>query len=400
MFTTKMSHTERQAVISLSAITSLRMIGLFMVLPVFSLYATHLSGATPFLIGMAMGVYGLSQAIFQIPFGALSDRLGRKPIITLGLLIFMGGSLIAGFAHSIGLMIAGRALQGIGAVGSTLLAMVADLTREDQRTKAMAIMGISIGLSFTLAMVLGPVLTKWLPINTLFLLAALCGVIGIVLLYTLVPTPPVETWHKDTEPKMTSFIKLFFSPELAILNVGIFILHAIFTASFVVIPMSLLHFLNFASQQQWQIYLPTLVVALIIALYCIGKAERTKLVKPYFLAGIIMLILAEDCLWWIPHGTVFAAVGLCLFFAGFSLLEAFLPSLISRTAPPECKGSAMGIYSCSQFSGIFIGGMLGGYLYGKFSFSGVYFFCIMLTLFWLVLASFMQPPIQSNHKVN
>lgn len=390
--TTKMTSFERRAIASLSSIMGLRMIGLFMVLPVFSLYASQLQGATPTLMGIAMGIYGLSQALFQIPFGALSDRYGRKPIIFIGLLIFAAGSLVAGCADSIYLMILGRALQGIGAVGSTIMALMADLTREDQRTKAMAITGMTIGFSFSVAMFIGPVLTQWFSISHLFFLALLFGGIGIVILFTSVPTPVTLSWHRDTEPELHAFLKLLIAPELAKLNTGIFILHAIFTASFVVLPISLKQFVGLASNEQWKIYLPTLLIAFVVSLFCIGMSERKQQLKPYFLGGIAAIALAESLLWLTPYSTTFCILGIGLFFAGFSLLEAFLPSLISRTAPAARKGSALGIYSCSQFLGIFTGGVLGGMLYGQFGFSGVYLFCIALALFWLALAFLMQPP--------
>lgn len=387
-----MQASERRAVLNLSIIMGLRMIGLFMVLPLFSLHAHQLAGATPTLIGLAMGIYGLSQALFQIPFGALSDHVGRKPIICIGLIIFILGSLIAGFADSIVLMIIGRALQGAGAVGSTILAMLADLTREETRTKSMAIAGITIGFSFSLAMFVGPVLSEWLSINGLFYLAAVFGVIAIIVLFTFVPTPTHVRWHRDTEPELTSFLKLLLSPELAKLNIGIFILHAIFTASFVVIPISLLHSAGLKASTQWQLYLPSLLIAFILCLLCIGLAERKQQLKPYFLGSIITIAGAELVLWQAGSNLLIIGIGLCAFFAAFSLLEAFLPSLISRTAPAWRKGSALGIYSCSQFFGIFVGGVLGGWLYGKFSFAGVYLACIILALIWLILAFLMQPP--------
>jgi MFS family permease len=363
-----------------------------MVLPVFSLYAHQLQGATPTLIGIAIGIYGLSQALFQIPFGTLSDHIGRKPVIAIGLLIFAVGSLLAGLSHSIIFMIVGRTLQGMGAVGSTLLAMMADLTREEQRTKAMAIAGISIGFSFSIAMLIGPLLIRWMPINMLFLIATFLGLIGMIIIYVVVPTPPTVSWHRQTGPELSSFLKLLIEPELAKLNIGIFILHAIFTASFVVVPISLFHFAGLPASQQWQLYLPTLLVAFVIVLFCIGMAERKQQLKPYFLVSIGSLAFAEFLLWMDPRSMVFTILGLCLFFTGFSLLESFLPSLISRTAPAAHKGSAMGIYSCSQFLGIFIGGVLGGWLYGKFSYSGVYLFCVALALSWFVLAFLMRPP--------
>lgn len=392
MSSEKMSVSERRAVLSLSSIMGLRMIGLFMVLPVFSLYAHQLIGATPALIGIAMGIYGLSQALFQIPFGILSDRFGRKPIIVIGLCIFSAGSFMAGFAHSILFMIIGRALQGIGAVGSTILAFIADVTREEQRTKAMAIAGMTIGLSFSIAMFVGPVLIKWMPINSLFLLATGFGLLGIVVLYMFAPASSQHQWHRDTTPELKSFFRLLCEPELAKLNSGIFILHAIFTASFIVFPISLAQFSGFPADHQWQLYLPTLLSAFITSLFCIGMAEKKQQLKPFFLTAIFALAAAECLLWTTAAHWQSTAIGLYLFFAGFSLLEAFMPSLISRTAPASRKGSALGIYSCSQFSGIFVGGVLGGWLYGKFSFTGVYLFCIALSIFWLALAYFMQPP--------
>lgn len=388
----KMTPTERKAVISLSTIMGLRMIGLFMVLPLFSLYAHSLIGANATLIGIAMGVYGLSQALFQIPFGALSDKVGRKPIILIGLVIFCAGSLLAGFATHINTMIIGRALQGIGAVGSTILALMADLTRENQRTKSMAIAGITIGFSFSVAMFVGPVLSTWMQINHLFYLASLFGMLGIILLYTLVPTPAKESWHRDAEPELKSFLQLLRHKELAKLNIGIFILHAIFTASFIVIPLSLQHYLNLASHDQWKVYLPTLLGSFVLSILCMGLAERKGQIKPYFIGGIAALLLAELCMNMAQSSLIVMSLGLALFFGGFSLMEAFLPSLISRTAPADRKGSAMGIYSCSQFSGIFVGGVLGGWLYGHFSYTGVYVFCAIFALIWLALAIAMKAP--------
>ncbi|MBX3710085.1 MAG: MFS transporter [Gammaproteobacteria bacterium] len=389
---TKMTPLERRSVISLSSIMSLRMIGLFMVLPVFSLYAHQLRDATPTLIGLAMGIYGLFQALFQIPLGSLSDRYGRKPIIMMGLIVFTLGSITAGLAHTMTLMLIGRALQGIGAVGSTLMALMADLTRENQRTKAMAMAGITIGFSFSVAMLIGPLLTQWLTVNNLFFFAAAFSMLGILILYVSVPTPITIKWHRDTEPELKSFIKLLASPELARLNIGILILHAIFTASFVVIPISLKQFTGLESHQQWEVYLPTLLIAFVCSLICIGTAERKQQLKFFFLNSIGAIAIAELLFWIMPNNKIFVIISLFLFFTGFSLLEAFLPSLVSRTAPAARKGSALGIYSCSQFFGIFIGGTLGGWLYGKFSFLGVYLFNIMLGLCWLTLAFLMQPP--------
>lgn len=388
----KMTKIERQSVISLSSIMGLRMLGLFMVLPVFSLYAGQLTGATPALIGIAISIYGLAQALLQIPFGMLSDYFGRKPIILLGLIIFIIGSLVACFTQSITWMIVGRALQGAGAVGSTILAMLADLTAEEQRTKAMAVAGITIGVAFSFAMLFGPLLIKWMSVNDLFLIASVLGFVAIIILFKFVPASLTHTWHRDTEPELKSFLKLLIAPELLKLNCGIFLLHAIFTASFVVMPISFLHALQIPAHQQWLLYLPTLILASLATLICIGFAERKQRIKPYFLGGIVTLLLGECLLWLMQTNIAVAAIGLCFFFAGFTLLEALLPSLISRTAPTKHKGSALGLYSCAQFLGIFAGGMIAGWLYGQFNLSIVYVFCVILALFWLFLAFFMQPP--------
>jgi predicted MFS family arabinose efflux permease len=387
MQSNKMTPQERQAAASLATIMSLRMLGLFMILPVFSLYAHQLIGATPILIGFAMGIYGLTQGIFQIPFGMWSDKLGRRKIITLGLLVFILGSAIAAMSHTITGMIIGRALQGIGAVGSTIIAMIADLTREDQRTKAMAIAGMTIGMSFTFAMILGPLFYNWINI---FWLAAIFGMIAIILLFTWVPTPEKSTWHGDAEPEMKQFSVLLKEPNLMRLNIGIFLLHAILTASFVILPISLQNLAGLHGSQQWMLYLPILIAAFVLSIPCIVLAEKKHLLKQFFLGAIFTMGCAELFLWVFAHSLLLSAVGLLLFFTAFSTLEAFLPSLVSKTAPRAQKGTALGIYSCSQFLGIFIGGSLSGWLYGAFGLTDVYLFCVALTILWLCIAFKMK----------
>ena len=397
MALSRMTFTERRAVFSLSTIMSLRMLGLFMVLPLFALYASHLKGATPFLIGLSMGIYGLTQALFQIPFGALSDRVGRKKIIALGLLIFAIGSVIAALSHSMTSMIIGRALQGTGAVGSTIIAMISDFTHEKQRTKAMAVVGMTIGFSFSLAMIVGPLVATKLQISGIFWLAALFSIIAIFLLITAVPTPPKLIWHADTEPDLHQFGALLKHTELRRLNSGIFILHAIFTASFVVIPISLQKLAGLHGNQQWTLYLPVLLIAFLLTIPCIVIAEKKHQVKPFFLSAIALLGTGEFLLWIFAHHLLLSALSLLLFFTAFSLLEAFLPSLVSRTAPPTRKGTALGIYSCSQFLGIFVGGITGGGLYSTFGLIHVYLFCVILALIWLTIAFNMKKP-QYAHK--
>lgn len=383
----RMTPTERRAAASLATIMSLRMLGLFMIMPVFSLYADHLVGATPALIGIAMGVYGLTQGIFQIPFGMLSDHYGRRNMITIGLVLFILGSIIAAMSHTIHGMIIGRALQGVGAVGSTIIAMIADLTREDHRTKAMAVAGMTIGLSFSLAMMLGPLFANWI---NLFWLAALFGSVAILLLFTWVPAPAKTTWHSDAEPDPKQFSALLKEPNLLRLNAGIFLLHTILTASFVILPLSLENLAGLRGSQQWALYLPTLLIAFLLSIPCIIIAEKKRLLKHFFLGAIATLGCAELFLWIFAHQLLLSAFSLLLFFTAFSVLEAFLPSLVSKSAPPAQKGTALGIYSCSQFLGIFVGGSLSGWLYGAFGLTNVYLLCVALTILWLLIAFKMK----------
>lgn len=388
----KMNAMERHSALALASMMSLRMLGLFMVLPLFSLYAHQLVGATPVLIGFAMGIYGLTQAIFQIPFGAWSDKFGRKKLIFIGLIIFILGSILCASSHTIWGMIIGRALQGAGAVGSTIIALMADLTRETQRTKAMAIIGMTIGMSFSLAMLLGPLLNPWLKVSGIFWLAAGMGLFAIIILYKWVPTPAKIVWHSDTEPDRHSFFAVLKLPELARLNMSIFMLHAIFTASFVVIPIALQSRLGLNENHQWMLYLPVLVLAFICSIPCIILAEKKRRLKQFFISAICLLGVAELIFWLFPNKMMFSALSLFLFFTGFSVLEAFLPSLVSKTAPAARKGTALGIYSCSQFLGIFAGGSIAGWLYGLFGLTNVFLFCTILAILWAALAFRMKNP--------
>lgn len=391
----KMTSLERRSATALSLVMALRMLGLFMILPIFSLYAIQLQNATPALIGCAMGIYGLTQALFQIPFGVLSDFLGRRKVITLGLLIFILGSIVCALADTITGMIIGRALQGVGAVGSTIMAMIADLTRPTQRTKAMAIAGMTIGASFSLAMIAGPALANWI---NLFWLAAIFGGFSIFILFAWVPTPSKENWHADAEPELNQFSQILKDRELMRLNGGIFILHAVLTASFVILPLTLQNLAQLPGDEQWMLYLPTLLLAFLLSIPFIILAEKKHQVKFYFLGAIALLGLSELTLFLFANNLLLSALSLLLFFTAFSMLEAFLPSLVSRTAPPQRKGTALGIYSCLQFLGIFVGGVVGGWLYGAFGLTSVFLFCIPLTGLWLAIAFGMKKPQYSSTK--
>lgn len=387
----KMSASEMRASFSLAALFSLRMLGLFMIYPVFALYSRELTGATPSTVGLALGGYGLTQAVFQIPFGLWSDRLGRRPVIAFGLLLFAGGSVLAALSSSIYGVIAGRILQGSGAVGSTILALGADVTREEQRTKMMAFIGISIGLSFGVAIVIGPVINHWVGVSGIFWLTALLALAGIGILFLAVPKPKQVRIHRDVEPVPAQFRKVLRDSQLLRLDFGIFALHTILTAGFLVFPR-LLQEAGVSPSRQWQIYLPVLLGSALLMFPLIRLAEEKKRVKEVFLTAILVLILVQPLLWESQGALWMISTTLLLFFAAFNLMEASLPSLISRLAPAECKGTAMGIYSSFQFLGVFAGGALGGRILGTWGTGGIFAFSGIVASLWLVSALSMKSP--------
>lgn len=377
--------TELRATFSLALILAIRMLGLFMILPIFSIAANDLTGATPFLIGLALGIYGLSQAIFQMPLGMLSDKIGRKPIIAAGLLIFLTGSIVAALSTSITGMIIGRTLQGAGAMGSTVIAFVADFTREKHRTKAMALMGMTIGLSFALAMVLGPLFNTWIHLSGIFWLTSGMCLIGLILLYTAVPPAPQQE-AIETKLSETLLIDVIKNPQLLQLNFGIFCLHAILTASFIAIPLVLQKLLGTTEEGQWQLYLGVLLVSFLIMTPLVIFAEKKQRVKTMFLFAIASLGLAELLLIELQLSYLGMVISLLIFFTGFNLLEACLPSLISKTAPANLRGTAMGLYSTCQFFGIFIGGSAGGLLLQHFGISVIFIASAILAAIWWLMA--------------
>ena len=387
-----MTATERRAAFSLAGIYALRMLGLFMILPVFSLYAHDLKGATPALIGLAIGIYGMTQAILQIPFGLLSDRIGRKPVIVFGLLVFAAGSVVAAAATDMHWVIAGRALQGAGAIAAAVMALTADLTREEHRVKAMAIIGMTIGASFAVAMVLGPVLNGWIGVPGIFWLTAVLAVGGIGVVAWVVPSPVVSRVHRDAEPVPAQFAAVLKDGQLLRLDFGILTLHLILTASFVVLPLALRDLAGLAETKHWEVYLPVLLLSLPAAIPFIIQAEKHRRMKQVFVGAIAVIALAEFGLYEV-HATVLGiGVMLFVFYAGFNLLEAILPSLIAKMAPPDSKGTAMGFYSSSQFLGAFLGGSLGGWLYGRFGLDSVFLFCAVAAVLWLAVAAGMRNP--------
>lgn len=386
-----MTPLEKRAAYSLAGIFSLRMLGLFLILPVFALYAEHLSGTTPVLIGLAIGIYGLSQAVFQIPFGLFSDRWGRKPIIIGGLLIFAFGSVVAAMADSIWGVIIGRALQGAGAISAAVMALAADLTREDHRLKVMAVIGASIGLSFTASLIAGPILSHWIGVQGIFWLTAALALVGIAVIKLLVPDPVVSRHHHDTEPDPHELRGVLKDGQLLRLDFGIFVLHALLTASFIVVPFALRD-AGIDGHYQSYLYLAVMVLAILVMVPLIIVAEKRRRMKEVFVGAVAVLLISEIAWSFGFHSLVGVVAGLSLFFVAFNLLEATLPSLIAKTAPAGRKGTAMGVYSSAQFLGAFFGGAAGGWLYGHFGSGAVFVFCIVLAALWLGFAATMRQP--------
>ncbi len=379
-----MNATERRAALGLALVFVLRMLGLFMVLPVFALYARELADVTPARLGLALGVYGLTQALLQAPMGLLSDRLGRKPVIAAGMGVFVLGSIIAGAAHDVDWVIIGRALQGAGAVGAATSALLADLTRDSERTKAMAALGISIGAAFLLALVLGPVLQSHFGVGGLFYLSAGLGVLALPLLFLLVP--PAPALPTRLEGDVWGEVRLVLKDaRLLRLDAGIFIQHALLTALFVAVPIALHDAAGLDEAAHWRIYLPVLLLSLLgtIPLYLLGENwNRPRLA----LALAVALLLLSQLGLLAAHSDVWAVGAmLVLFFAGFNLLEATLPSMVSKAAAMEHRGTALGIFSSLQFFGIFCGGLLGGVLLGPYGVQGVFALGAGLALLWLGL---------------
>ncbi|SCZ68047.1 MFS transporter [Thiohalomonas denitrificans] len=396
----QMTPRERRAAISLAGIFATRMLGLFLILPVFALYAEDLEGVTPTLVGVAIGIYGLTQALFQIPFGMLSDRIGRKPVIVAGLLLFAIGSAIAATADTINGVIIGRTLQGSGAVAAAIMALAADLTREEHRPKAMAVIGMTIGVSFLIAMVAGPVLDGWVGVPGIFWLTAVLALAGIAILLIAVPTPADSRVHRDAEAVSQQFRQVLADTQLLRLDFGILVLHLVLTAGFVVLPLALRD-AGLVSSDHWQLYLPVMVFAMAGAIPFIVLAEKKRLMKPIVIGGIALLGLSEIGFVFLHDSFWPLAVLMGLFFIAFNLMEALMPSLIAKTAPVQSKGTAMGVYSSSQFFGAFIGGAAGGSLYGQFGPAGVFLFCaILLAAWWLLAITMKQPRYLASAMVN
>ncbi|MDX1588778.1 MAG: MFS transporter [Oleiphilaceae bacterium] len=387
-----MNATEIRSTATLALVYGSRMLGLFMLLPVFILLGQDLQGATPFLLGLALGAYGLSQALLQIPFGLLSDRFGRKKLIYAGLLIFVAGSLVAAASESVYGVIAGRVLQGAGAIASVLMALVSDLTREEHRTKAMAGIGLSIGLSFALSLVLGPLVGNWLGLSGLFALTALLALASMALVAWVVPDPVSSTVHRDAQPVKEQLGHVLRQPALLRLDFGILVLHLALTAAFLVVPLLLQERLSVPAASHWWVYLSVMGCAFFAMLPFIILGEKKRQLKTVMTGAVALLGLSTTALLWSAQTLLSLWWVLFFFFMAFNMLEAMLPSLISKEAPAASKGSAMGVYSTSQFLGAFIGGTAGGWVAGSWGIEGVIVLIVGAVSLWLAVVAGMTPP--------
>jgi len=391
--TDRMSALEVRASASLASIYGLRMLGMFLILPIFAIYAETLPNhPSHLLIGLALGAYGLTQAIFQLPFGMASDKYGRKRVIYFGLAIFAIGSLVAAMAHSIEMVIVGRAIQGAGAVSAAVTALVADLTREEHRTKAMAMIGGTIGITFALSLILGPALNKWIGVPGIFAMTGVLTLMAIFVVRFVVPDPLVSRFHSDAEATTSKLKEVLADHQLLRLNFGIFALHAAQMAMFVVVPFAIKQSSGMSENDHWLIYLPVLVLSFVLMVPAIIYGEKRARLKQVFVGAVAMMLAAQLLFAFSIHQFWGIVVSLGAYFIAFNVLEASLPSIITKMAPAASKGTAIGVYNTSQSLGVFVGGALGGYLSHYHGYASVFVFCSVLMALWLLFAMSMKAP--------
>jgi len=378
-----MTALERRVVATLALLYSFRMLGLFMVLPLLALYAADLRDASPVTIGVALGAYGATQALLQIPLGWLSDRLGRKPVILGGLLLFAVGSAVAALADSVTMIAVGRALQGAGAISSSVMALAADVTAPEQRTKAMAVIGISIGMSFALAMIFGPLLAGWGGLSAVFWVTAALAVVGMTIVALGVPDVATQH-HDDVGAQRRLFGRALQDPVLLRLDGSVFILHFMLTAAFLVLPGVVENTMGFARDAHWRVYLPVLLASLLAMYPLLRLSERQGRPGLALRAGVILLPAALVTLFWRAEFALLW-VAMVLFFAAVNYLEAVLPSMVSKAVFAHGKGTALGVYATCQFLGAFAGGAVGGVVLAAAGRPGLIWLILMAALLWLIL---------------
>ncbi len=376
-----MTPDEKKTIFGLSFIYMARMLGLFMLMPVLALESSHLRGTTPFLLGLAVGIYGLAQALLQFPFGSASDRWGRKPVVVAGLLLFIAGSLLGAWTHNIWGVVLARILQGAGAVSSVLLATAGDLTADEHRTKAMAAIGGSISIAYVLGMALGPFVYGFSGLSGVFIGAAVLGALALYPLWKVIPPIPPNAHHRVGS--FREALRIFAHPSVRAASVGIFILQMVLGASFVVLSPELVQSMHIPDAHVWMVYLPVMVASILFMLYPVIYAEKQRRHRFMLAAsgvaigiGALFMGLASGHFW--PVG-----IASVVFFGGYNIASAILPSMMSRTTSPEKRGAASGVYSLMQFLGIFAGGVLGGWGQGMFGDRGVFY---LLSAVGIILA--------------
>ncbi len=380
---------EVRSVFALAGVFASRMMGLFLIMPVIALYGRQLQGSTPELVGMAIGIYGLMQSILQIPLGILSDRVPRKPLIISGMLIFAAGAAVSALSHSIHGVILGRALQGAGAISAVAMALVADLTRDEHRTKAMAVIGMTIGLSFSVAFIVSPILAGWGGLAAVFWTTALLAVLGALICAVFVPSPQVHTIYKA--PNRSSFGSLLFQPHLLRINIGVLFMHAVMASVWMVMPLLLVQQGHLPLAHHAWVYLPVMLLGFVGSVPFIIIAEKKFYLRSMMAVAVLVMMTGLGIAGGIHQGLWPLVVGLFLYFLAFNLLEALLPSVVSKLAPAGARGSAMGIFSTFQFLGPAVGGMLGGFLLvHHISTAEVIALAILPLLVWFVILATMR----------
>ena len=389
----RMSALELRASLSLASLFALRMLGLFLILPVFAVHAPQLRGGDDHaLVGLALGAYGLTQGILQIPFGIASDRWGRKRVIVFGLVLFVIGSFVAAFAEDVHTVILGRCIQGAGAIAAAVMALAADLTREQHRTKIMAMIGASIGLMFALSMMGAPLLYRWIGMSGIFALTGVLAAGAIVVALRVVPREPTQNLDMSRRVQPATLGEVLRHAELLRINFGIFVLHSVQMAMFVVVPLALVHAGGLPLAEHWKVYLAVLGGSFLLMLPAIFCSERKGKVKPVFLGAIVVMLGVQAAsLVWLDSLAGITLV-LLAFFGAFNVLEAMLPSLISRIAPASARGTAIGVYNTTQALGLFAGGAAGGWLMQQYGEVSVFVFGLALVALWIVIAAPMGVP--------
>ena len=389
-----MTPLELRASLGLAGLYALRMLGMFLILPVFAVYATHLNGGNNHtMVGYALGAYGLTQALLQLPFGMWSDRVGRKKVIYLGLSLFIVGSLICAAASSIEWMMVGRAVQGSGAISAAITALLADLTREENRTKAMAMIGASIATTFAVSLVAAPALAGWLGLQGIFSLMAVLTVFAMIGVWKIIPSPIVSRFHSDAEVSTRRLPAVLRHPQLRRLNYGVFALHAAQMALFTVMPLLLINLGHLPLSRHWFVYLPVVLVGFVFMVPAVIVAEKRNKLKRVFLLAIALMLVAQTGMALYMPDLTMIYVWLSLYFVAFNILEATQPSLISKIAPTDAKGTAMGVYNTCQALAMGVGAFSAGTLYQHYGAAPVFWLCAALMAVWLLVTLGLEPPL-------